>query len=735
MLPIRRHEILDMSVSLSKIEESLKKNTIKSSEELNSYAAELILYAGEINRNEYEGKFDSFTVNDWSTKISALLDKIEEIRVNTPSMFKSEKSFKDNTLIQNVLEKVKDFFQSFTNGYVFLRVKQQKSIAELLRHEPSLTAEKLKLNTEIAEIRLSLRKIVGRSVESELTAQLTIKKIKLDEVNKLLDQIDKINLNVENQKSYLRKASVLGAERITLETEDQVKLDGLYFDAGAFRKSLNQAGGELVTYTLGDGTGFQGISLSAEKWNPEGKRLLESLKFLGGIATDASKPGLSAGWAAVKEGNRIVLIRAKELPVKKGPESNETFRFDKHSASWIFNADKYTRKSSPLDDSTPASGTVILSSGALGIYENQTEEAIGYLFKNMNVLQFNFRGFANSEGSPTEKGLKVDMESAYQFARSRGQPASKILFKALCMSGGPAAFTAARHPETHIFLDQSYSSFKKLIIEVAVKQLNQEIDKSISSDFVKKFLKKVGKFMIELAPVSLPDYHTAKLLAKNNGNKAIAYLREDPLVKTKHVEDNFREILKAGKVGQISLYNVPGNIHDKSFEMRALTRFDFLDKKTKDALKNLTDEMNIVSIKLSIEESFFNKLLTQEEGNLSKLEEDIKSIQDELTNNDHIKDVSSREGLSQEVQLKKNAIAKINNEIEKFKKTIDKLKTELKAIEAKILKILPGGENASLLFKEERVAMSLLHEFLQKCNLADDLLKSLNPQDSSSKKK
>ena len=93
-------------------------------------------------------------------------------------------------------------------------------------------------------------------------------------------------------------------------------------------------------------------------------------------------------------------------------------------------------------------------------------------FRNMNVVLFNFRGYGRSEGTPSESGFKIDMESAYQLAKTKScQENNKILFKALCLSGGPAAYVASKHLGTNLFLDQSYASFRKMCKEVVEKKI------------------------------------------------------------------------------------------------------------------------------------------------------------------------------------------------------------------------------------------------------------------------
>lgn len=336
----------------------------------------------------------------------------------------------------------------------------------------------------------------------------------------------------------------LGGEGVTITTPDEVHLDAMYLDAAKFRKCLKDANCELTTYSLVSKEKthlLQGISVPVADWENSGQRILDSLAFLNAVKSDESRhfdhPG--AGWTAIKNGEEVLLVRTENIPQKGG--SNHFFQFDYVKYQYFLKKLPYEKTAEKINDEKPASGTVIISSGGEGVYEKHHAEAVYYLFRNMNVVLFNFRGYGKSEGIPTESGFKIDMESAYQLAKSKsGQNDEKILSKALCLSGGPAAYVASKHPKSNIFLDQSYSSFRTLCKDLVEDRIRLFLGYQPSEEIRQKaigFLASCISFVANLfTHFMTPDFQVAKYLAKIEGQKALFFAENDQIIGRKHTE-------------------------------------------------------------------------------------------------------------------------------------------------------------------------------------------------------
>jgi fermentation-respiration switch protein FrsA (DUF1100 family) len=76
----------------------------------------------------------------------------------------------------------------------------------------------------------------------------------------------------------------------------------------------------------------------------------------------------------------------------------------------------------------------------------------------MGVLAIEYRGYASSTGSPSERGLKLDGEAAYAAAIANGVPPERIVPLGESLGSGVAVALAARHQVGALVLDSPYSS-------------------------------------------------------------------------------------------------------------------------------------------------------------------------------------------------------------------------------------------------------------------------------------
>ena len=76
----------------------------------------------------------------------------------------------------------------------------------------------------------------------------------------------------------------------------------------------------------------------------------------------------------------------------------------------------------------------------------------------MGVLAIEYRGYAGSTGSPSERGLKLDGEAAYAAAIASGVKPERIVALGELLGSGVAVSIAARHNVGALVLDSPYSS-------------------------------------------------------------------------------------------------------------------------------------------------------------------------------------------------------------------------------------------------------------------------------------
>ena len=76
----------------------------------------------------------------------------------------------------------------------------------------------------------------------------------------------------------------------------------------------------------------------------------------------------------------------------------------------------------------------------------------------MGFLAIEYRGYASSTGSPSERGLKLDGEAAYAAAIASGVAPDRIVLLGESLGSGVAVALAARHKVGALVLDSPYSS-------------------------------------------------------------------------------------------------------------------------------------------------------------------------------------------------------------------------------------------------------------------------------------
>jgi uncharacterized protein len=81
-----------------------------------------------------------------------------------------------------------------------------------------------------------------------------------------------------------------------------------------------------------------------------------------------------------------------------------------------------------------------------------------YTSKGYGVLFLSYRGYGGSTGHPSERGLLIDAETAYDWLIEAGIGADQILLVGESMGTGIAVMLAARHPVAALALEAPYSS-------------------------------------------------------------------------------------------------------------------------------------------------------------------------------------------------------------------------------------------------------------------------------------
>jgi hypothetical protein len=106
----------------------------------------------------------------------------------------------------------------------------------------------------------------------------------------------------------------------------------------------------------------------------------------------------------------------------------------------------------------PGCSLILYFHGNAGGLDLRVERFRAMVKAGMGLLAIEYRGYASSTGSPSERGLKLDGEAAYAAAIASGVAPERIVALGESLGSGVAVALAARHKVGALVLDSPYSS-------------------------------------------------------------------------------------------------------------------------------------------------------------------------------------------------------------------------------------------------------------------------------------
>ena len=107
-----------------------------------------------------------------------------------------------------------------------------------------------------------------------------------------------------------------------------------------------------------------------------------------------------------------------------------------------------------------AVGTVIVFNGNAGNRAYRAELAARLSAEGLSVLLFDYRGYGDNPGSPTEEGLALDARAARRYVLSRGDvDPRRLAYFGESLGSGVAVRLAVEHPPHSVILRSPFTSF------------------------------------------------------------------------------------------------------------------------------------------------------------------------------------------------------------------------------------------------------------------------------------
>jgi fermentation-respiration switch protein FrsA (DUF1100 family) len=108
-----------------------------------------------------------------------------------------------------------------------------------------------------------------------------------------------------------------------------------------------------------------------------------------------------------------------------------------------------------------AVATVIFAHGNAGNMSDRLLKIKFFHDLGLNTLAFDYRGFGKSEGKPSEKGVYLDAQGAYDYLKSRSD-VGKIIGYGASLGGAVVIDLASKRPMDAIIIDSSFTSAKDM---------------------------------------------------------------------------------------------------------------------------------------------------------------------------------------------------------------------------------------------------------------------------------
>ncbi|MBI5239631.1 MAG: alpha/beta hydrolase [Elusimicrobia bacterium] len=127
----------------------------------------------------------------------------------------------------------------------------------------------------------------------------------------------------------------------------------------------------------------------------------------------------------------------------------------------------------PAPKARPVSGplagqklAVLLCHGNAGTISDRVLKADKLHRLGLSVLLFDYRGYGQSAGSPSERGTYQDAEAAWSWLAARGFAPERIVLYGESLGNGVAVETALRHPPRALILESAFTSIADMGKEV-----------------------------------------------------------------------------------------------------------------------------------------------------------------------------------------------------------------------------------------------------------------------------
>lgn len=145
-------------------------------------------------------------------------------------------------------------------------------------------------------------------------------------------------------------------------------------------------------------------------------------------------------------------------------------------------------------------------------------------------MLYNQRGYGESSGIPSEKGVLQDIEAVYDYLSTvQKVPDDKLVARGFCLSGGIVAALQAKHPRINIILDQTYADIRDICLNTVLASAKDLIRwRPEEASYVKEMVLWLIRPLLALVVRAIvPKFRVADHIRRGSGNTFVLYSTED----------------------------------------------------------------------------------------------------------------------------------------------------------------------------------------------------------------
>jgi|GEM_PF-2794127 len=327
-------------------------------------------------------------------------------------------------------------------------------------------------------------------------------------------------IDSEREKKAKDQLLTIGGESVKMRTPDGDIIDGMYLSTNRFKKGL-QKYFHVIESENKDGTIKQKLIIKSEFCKEEERQL---------------NSGETSIYLKPNEEAQSFFDKIKGLGFSAFPNTIIGSEEDKKRGLCI-ELGNIPKNLPVADDQANSYPTVLISPGADMSYPAYKGLAVAYLLRGINVMMIDFRGYGESQGSPTSHKTKLDLETAYQYlATKHGVENKDLIVHGHCMGGGPATDLAARRKGVNLILDRSFAEYR---------------------DVARNRFPLMSSIIYKIMPW-IVNYNNTKNLGQVEGHIAIEMAKEDAVISESQIIKQIDGLSDTKKGQIIKLMDSPG---------------------------------------------------------------------------------------------------------------------------------------------------------------------------------